>query len=191
MKNQKGFVTAEFMFAIIIATCLTIMTFALTLTLSTVETVQYFVFSAARAQAAGNISEAAQKAVAKDHYNKLIKNKTFAPLFSNGWFTADLNARSIRAGNGDNFKSDYDANRDTGQGVQVLFHAHLLELKMPLLGNVEDPNNQGFQAKIAALLIREISQAECYKYMEDRAQALKAFHPSQAPFATPWEDNGC
>jgi hypothetical protein len=198
MKNQNGFVTAEFMFAIIIATCMTILTFALTFTLSTVEIVQYMVFSASRAHAAANFDVDSQQKAARDKYNSLIGNKTFAPLFQNGWFEAPASKLEIRSGNGVNFEQEYSpTSRPAAQGVRVTFKANLLELKLPLVGDVTSPSGNGFEAKVNALLIREISQKECLEYMDQRVDSLWNLSPGiqrfryQSSYVTPWEDNGC
>ena len=195
IKNQNGFVTAEFMFAIVIATCMTFLTFALTFTLSTVEVVQYMVFSSSRAHAAANFDINAQQEAAKSKYTSLISSPTLAPLFSNGWFEAPVSKLEIRSGAGNNFNQDYEIFRDSGQGVRVTFRANLLEMKLPLVGNVTSPTGTGFETRINAILLREISQKECFDYMEARVPALVDLFPGLAKSAdvpkSIWEDNGC
>ncbi|PIS11226.1 MAG: hypothetical protein COT73_05100 [Bdellovibrio sp. CG10_big_fil_rev_8_21_14_0_10_47_8] len=202
MKNQSGFVTTEFLFAVIIAFGLTMLTFALTFTLSTVEIVQYTVYSAARAQAAGNFDVEAQKKTAQSKYEKLIAGNAFGPLFQNGWYTvskpSDL---EIRAGNGDNFEGDYRSSNyvsNTFQGVRATLVAKILEMRLPFVGSVT-PEDDGFKARLTGFLIREPSQKECFDFMEARKEALwtvdgqnrfSRFRKS-TDYAVSWEDNGC
>ncbi len=204
MLNQRGFVTTEFLFAIIIAFGMTLVTFALTFTLSTVEVAQYVTFSASRAHAAGNYDAASQKKQAQLKYDELMGNSEIAPLFTNGWFkiskSSDL---EIRSGSGDNFEKDYPvaqgSGRGTHQGVRMNLAANILEMRLPLLGNIT-PDGDGFKTKLSALLIREPSQQECYKYMELRKDALFDNGNFENRFTRfkksgnvpiPWEDNAC
>lgn len=201
MSQSGGFVTTEFLFAVIIAFGMTLATFALTFTLSTVEIAQYIVYSSARAQAAGNMNIEAQKKSAQLKYETLSLKSSFSNLFQNGWFTlskpADL---EIRSGNGENFEKDY-AGSDLAydfQGVRATFTANVLEMQLPLLGKIQPDDDNGFRTRLTAFLIREPSMQECNDFMEARKEKLwdydgagrfTRFKKSDAP--TPWEDNGC
>ncbi len=198
MKNQKGFVTAEFLIAIVIAFGLTVLTFSLTMTLSVVEVAQYVVFSSSRAHSAANYDVDAQKKAATNKFNNLMASPSLAPLFGNGWFT--ISQPEIRSGNGDNFEREYGGTdpRKNLQGVRATFKAKILEMRLPMIGNVS-PEDDGFAAKLNAILIREVSQQECIDYMNQRREFLwnfdgggrfSRFKPS-GDLPTPWEDNGC
>lgn len=202
MMNQKGFVTSEFLIAVTIAFGLTILTFAMTFTLSTVEIVQYIVYSTSRAHAAGNFDVTAQKAEARKKYKELISSPAFAPLFANGWFEISSEAQlEIRSGNGENFENEYAAsgNRKNLQGVRTTLKATVLEQRLPFLGRVTSEDD-GFKTRLNAIIMREVSQKECLDYMDERARALKTTlgggrfsslgNPTK-PVTTPWEDNGC
>ncbi len=202
--NQRGFVTTEFLFAIVIAFGMTMLTFSMTYTLSTVEVVQYIVYSSARAQAAANFDVDAQKKEARLKYGKLADSTELAPLFKNGWFeiskAADI---EVRPGNGDNFQRDYptrERGRPTYQGVRANFVAKILEMRIPLLGKVTPEDDNGFATKITALLIREPSQAECLEYMKKRKDQLFnnsnfenrfSGYSRSSDIPIPWEDNAC
>lgn len=207
MKNQRGFVTTEFLFAIIIAFGMTMLTFAMTYTLSTVEVVQYIVYSSSRAQAAANFDMDAQKKEAQLRYGKLANNPVLAPLFKNGWFEISTAAQiEVRSGEGDTFERDYPAGggstrtSPTYQGVRTKFIARILEMRIPLLGKVTPEDDDGFVTKISALLIREPSQKECLDYMKRRKDELfnsgsfdgrfTRFNQS-SDIPIPWEDNAC
>lgn len=204
MRNQRGFVTTEFLFAIIIAFGMTMLTFSMTYTLSTVEVVQYIVFSSARAQAAANFDIDSQKKEAQLRYGKLANNPVLAPLFKNGWFEiSNADQVEIRPGEGDNFQRDYPAaggGRPTYQGVRTRFVARILEMRIPLLGKVTPDDDGGFSTRITAFLIREPSQKECLDYMNKRKDELFDNGNFNGRFSrfkkstdvpVPWEDNAC
>ena len=86
MIGSKGFVTIDFMFAIVIGFSMVILVFAMTLTLSVVEVAQYVVYSAARAQSAGNVNPEAQVKAARDKYKSLIEDEVLEGLFSGPFF---------------------------------------------------------------------------------------------------------
>jgi len=197
-KRESGFITAEFLFAIVIAFGMSAIVFALTFTLSTVEIGQYIVYSAARAQAAANFDKASQSDAAKAKYSALLADKGLSSLFSNGWFTlSKVGDLEIKQGNGDNFSKDYDTgSRGDLQGVRAVFTAKILEMRLPLIGTIT-PDNGSFSAKLTGILIREPSEQECEQYMDQRAQELwnigdGRFQPyRKGDDTTPWEDNGC
>jgi hypothetical protein len=201
MGNQQGFVTTEFLIAIIIAFGLTILTFSMTITLSVVEVAQYVVFSSSRAHAAANYDIASQKKAAQTKFNQLISSQTLAPLFSNGWFEISKPAElEIRSGNGENFEKEYGGSepRKNLQGVRATFKAKILEMRLPMIGNVT-PEDDSFSTRLNAVLIREVSQKECQDYMEKRAAEMWTFDGANrfskfkknGNIPTPWEDNGC
>lgn len=197
-KKQSGFITVEFLFAIVIAFGMSAIVFAMTFTLSTVEVGQYIAFSSARAQAAGNFDKTAQSDAAKAKYSALLADKGLASLFSNGWFTlSKVGQLEIKQGSGDNFSRDYDSeNRGDMQGVRTVFTAKILEMRLPLIGTIT-PDNGSFSAKLTGILIREPSEQECEQYMDQRAQELWNIGDGRfqtyrkGDSSTPWEDNGC
>ena len=201
MKNEKGFVTSEFLVAIIIAFGLTMLTFSLTFTLSIVEVAQYAVYSASRAHAAANYNIEAQKKAAQRKWDQLITSPALRPLFSNGWYEISTSSQlEIRSGNGQNFEREYAGadSRKNLQGVRATLKANILEMKLPLVGNVT-PEDDSFSTRLNAILIREVSQVECMEFMAARQEALWNFD-GQNRFskfkkngnqAVPWEDNGC
>lgn len=200
-ESQSGFVTVEFLIAIAIAFGLTLLTFALTFTLSTVESFQYIVFASSRAHAAASYDVDSQKKAARNKYQKLIDDPAFKSLFTNGWFeVSKASDLEIKSGGPDgNFANDYSSsdNRGNLQGVRAKFTAHLLEMRLPFLGAVA-PEDNGFSARINTILLREVSYKECEQFMEDRKEALWQFGGNRfsrfkksSTIPTPWEDNGC
>lgn len=199
--SGHGFATIEFLFAIVIAFGLTMITFSLTMTLSVVEVTQYIVYSASRAHAAANFDVEAQKKAAQDKYSSLIQSPAMAPLYQNGWFQVSSPAQlDIRSGAGKNFEREYGGNapRQNLQGVRTTLRANILEMKLPLLGDIK-PEDDSFSTRVNAVLIREVSHSECLEYMEQRRESLWTFDGANrfsrfrktANLPTPWEDNGC
>lgn len=205
MSGQKGFITTEFLFAIVIAFGMSMLTFAMTFTLSTVEVAQYIVYSAARAQAAGNLDKQSQIDEARLKYDSLATDKKLSSLFSNGWFSISKKSElEVKPGSGGataNFGNDYQkGGYDTFQGVRTTFIAKILELNVPFLGKVT-PDDGGFKTRILALMIREPSHQECVEFMKERVVQFgsnPSFDSRFGPFLSkskdppiPWEDNGC
>jgi hypothetical protein len=201
--NQRGFTTVEFLFAFVIAFGLTMLTFALTTTLSIVEMTQYIVYSASRAHSAANYDVDAQQEAARQKYASLVNSATMAPLYQNGWFEVSAaNQLDIRSGDGRNFEREYGGNnpRKNLQGVRTNLRVKILEMQWPLIGSVKpEDEDAGFITRINAILIREVSHSECLQYMEQRKNDMWTFDGQNrfvrfrrtADLPTPWEDNGC
>lgn len=198
-KQNAGFVTTEFLFAIVIAFGMTSLVFAVTFTLAVVETTQYVVFSSSRAQAAGNLDVKSQTDAARAKYRSLVSNPALAPIFQNGWFSVSTPEKlEIRNSDNANFEKEYGSDsREVFQGVRTAFKADVLEMRLPFIGSVT-PEGDGFSTNIGAFLIREPSQAECIDFMKQRQDQIwklgggraEKFKGS-ATVSTPWEDNGC
>lgn len=200
LMSNGGFVTTEFLFAIVIAFGMTSLVFAVTFTLSVVETTQYVVFSAARAQSASNLNPDSQTAAARAKYESLVSHPALAPLFQNGWFSVSpANQLEVRNSQNADFSRDYPTNtpRQVFQGVRTVFKADVLEMRLPFIGSVT-PDGDGFSTRIGAFLIRESSQSECISFMRQRVEALwglgdgrMAKFKGSGSVDVPWEDNGC
>lgn len=199
IKSQSGFVTAEFLFAVIIAFGMTILTFAFTFTLSVVEVTQYALYSASRAHSAANYDKEAQQKQARTKYASLIQSQALGPLFNNGWFmVAKPDQIEIRSGDGTNFEREYAAssgNRHNMQGIRGFIVAKILEMRLPFIGNIT-PDDDGFKANLTAIMLREPSLKDCQEYMSQRADAVWSINGASkfrgaAGATIPWEDNGC
>lgn len=204
LSNSKGFLSADFLFSIVIASCLCAVFFSLSFTLSMVEIGQYIAYSVSRAHAAGHKTQEDQETAAKDKFASLQKNKVLAPLFSNGWF--EIGNLDIRGGGaagkefGDRYPKPSDGARGVPQtGIRLNFEAKLLDLKIPLLGPT-DPDGNGFKAFLTGLMIREPTTKECRDQIKDQRykailQLDKRFDAIAGPGSqkdyTPMEDNGC
>jgi hypothetical protein len=204
LANSKGFLSADFIFSIIIASGLCVVFFSLTFTLSMVEVGQYIAYSVTRAHSAAHKTQDDQEKAAKIKFASLQKNKVLRPLFNNGWFEiGNLEIRGAGA-NGKNFSDRYpkETNSDKGVpqvGIRLSFEAKLLNIKIPMLGPT-DPDGNGFKAFLTGMMIREPSAKECRDQIEnDRYKAIlnldKRFEQIAGPASerkyVPMEDNGC
>ena len=217
-RNQGGFLTVDFLFAITMAAGLCMLMFAFATTLSMLEISQYIAFSTARAGIAGHLDEDHQIAAAQAKFASFADPGQFpslAPLLKNGWFQVDAKSLDIRLGgtggtNGTDFNSDYgyETNALPQQGVRFRFHAPIMEIHLPFLGSIEDADS--FGANITGLLFREPTQSECQGSMVTNVRwtAIKALdssnrfqkalttvmsyqgHPSDNDYFG-FEDNGC
>jgi len=204
LKNSKGFLSTDFLFSIVIASCLCAVFFSFSFTLSMVEVGQYIAFSVSRAYSAAHKTQDDQEKAAKAKFTSLQKNKVLAPLFSNGWF--EIGNLDIRGGgDGDKDFSDRYPKEDSQvrgvpqTGIRLDFEARILDIKVPLLGPT-DPGQQGFKAFLTGLMIREPTAKECrdqiknqrYKAILDLdSRFSKIAGPGSQRDYVPMEDNGC
>jgi len=205
LANSKGFLSADFLFSIIIASGLCVVFFSLTFTLSMVEVGQYIAFTITRAHAAGHKTQDDQTAMAKAKFASLQKNKVLRPLFSNGWF--EITNLDIRGGGqdskdfGDRYPRTKANEADLPQiGVRLNFEAKMLKIKIPLLGSTD--NGSGFTSFLTGLMLREPSSKECFDQIrKERYRAIMALDKdrrfekiagaSSEQSYVPMEDNGC
>lgn len=201
MKSEAGFITMDFLFAIVITFGMSIVLFAMTYTLSVVEVTQYITFSSARAQAAGNKDVQTQIEEAKKRYTKLMNDRRVSSIFGTGWFEVSPVAQlDVRSGE-TNFAQDYPSSatgstREVYSGVRTNLHARILEMNLPLLGKLGE--DDAMTLRVNSFLIREPSAQECRDFMRQKADAVwniddnrfAKFRPPSTP-STVWEDNGC
>lgn len=195
--NSAGFITIDFIFALIAVFGLSTLLFALTFTLSVVEVVQYITFSSARSFYAAHLNVAKQKEMGVAKYQSLVKNKEFAPLFrAGGWFELKGGPGIEESLSGTWNELYPEKSNPTGKsylGSRVELVANLMNIRIPIIGNTGD---RPFKANVSSFLSREPNEDECMAFMEQRLERLLA-KPDFAGgesipktyFSTP--DNGC
>lgn len=203
MKSEAGIITADFLFAIAIAMGMFTLLFAMSFSLTVVEITQYVAFATARSASLANLDADDQRAAAITKFKNMVEDKKspLFPLYHNGWFTLSKPEElDVRQGTGvpggKNFSQELAGGSDSKHlfmGVSIKFVAHLLHLKLPLIGQIGDEN--GFSTFVNAILIREPTMRECLKFYEDRRSELKNLASGSA-FYNPvnymrMEDNGC
>jgi hypothetical protein len=203
LANSRGFLSADFLFGIVIASGLCALFFCLTFTLSMAEVGQYMAFSITRAHMAGHKDQEAQEAMAKAKFASFQKNKALAPLLTNGWF--EIKNLVIRGGGpkgqdfGDRYPRGAAGEPNIPQtGIRLDFEAKILKGSIPMLGATG--GNVEHKAFITGLMIREPSAQECLEQV--RHQRYKAILSLDKRFEkiagsaseknyVPMEDNGC
>lgn len=198
VSNERGLITIDFIFAFVLVFSLTILLFALSLTLSVIEITQYITFASARNYFAAHVSQEAQTDLAKRKFDQLVKLPVFRPLFKGEWFR--LSSPEVGREADQRFQQEYPDNLagPTGTvfaGVRVTLTAKVLEMRIPFFGPTFDQED-GFTTRISTFLAREPSTQECVEVTLRRYNFLRTLDPR---YATPPEigyadrmgDNGC
>lgn len=203
LRNDKGLVTLDYLFAFVLVGGFSMLLFALSTTLSTVEIVQYITYSSARNFYAGHVSPQRQYDAAQKKYNELVSNEVLAPLFRNGWFQLDqrtLTIGSITRTNPDFQIYTQAANHNLFHGTVVYLTAHVLDFNVPFFGATTRNNEggrgkEGYGAYIGSYLGRETTFLECENFMKTRWGAIRnlagEYSQANAQLVYVPSDNGC
>jgi hypothetical protein len=209
MNNSRGFIAAEFLFSIVLAAGLCIVLFSLTFTLSMAEVAQYIAFSASRAHSAAHVDQDQQEKMGQDKYKELLNTSALKNLFTaddSGWFqvskTADIRGAGANGKTFEDYENNSIADRVPQVGVRFDFKAKILNMKVPMLGSTTgEGTDDGFTAKVTALLIREPTQKECWELqVKERYKAILSLDSRYSKLdrngdavyrAAAMEDNGC
>lgn len=169
IKNNRGILTAEFIFSMVLASIMIIILLATTATLSVIEISQYIAFSVARSYSVASLNESVQDTNAHAKFTELVSNKVLAPLFNpdSGLFT--LSNLDLKNGGGDsnvgnNIFSDYytsDPEKLPFTGVRLTLTATLLKRKFPLLGSTTNGSQDNLSTYITAFLFNEPNTENC------------------------------
>lgn len=205
MRNQKGFITIDFIFALVLVMGFTGVLFKLMFSLSVASITQYVTFATARNYVAGHVTPQLQEERAILKYNELVSHPVFKPLYSNGWYAIDAKpdigdiSRLIPA--------YQQSNGDLAQqfwGAAVRFNAKVLDFNIPFFGSTSPETNgsgEGFTATLGSYLGREVSESECLEFVSQRWRVIRSLSSASggAPYNTgssesgymPIADDGC
>jgi hypothetical protein len=202
LRSQSGLVTLDYLFAFVLVGGFSMLLFALSTTLSTVEIVQYITYSSARNFYASHLTPKRQFDAAQKKYTELVSNPVLSPLFRNGWFILDQ--RTFTIGSVTKTNPDFQSYRQADEnnlfhGVAVYLEAKVLDFNVPFFGPTtrinEGSGKQGYGAYIGSYLGRESTFAECEELMKTRWDAIKSLDSSysqaNAQFVYVPSDNGC
>ncbi|MDZ4662799.1 MAG: hypothetical protein SGJ18_14395 [Pseudomonadota bacterium] len=172
-KHSAGFITVDFIFALITVFGLSTLLFALTFTLSVVEVVQYITFSSARSFYAAHLGKEKQKEMGIKKYQSLLANKVFAPLFrAGGWFELKGGPgfdESLSGAWNDVYPGNSNPTGKAYLGSRVKLVANLMNIRIPILGNTGE---KPFAANVSSFLSREPNEDECMAFMAQRLNFL-------------------
>ncbi len=200
IRNEKGFLSLDFIFALVMVVGFSIVLFAVTFTLSIVEITQYISFASARSFYSGHFTMRDQIDMGSKKFGELMEQPPLKPLFRRGgWFeiqvpegpVGDYNA--IYQGKG--LPSARDAYSYYGSRIKLV--ANIMDLKFPILGSTSDQPG-AFSANVASYLSREPTEQECREGFEMRryqgilslSNTYKAPSNDGSGFAV-MMDNGC
>ncbi len=198
LNNNRGSLTVDYMFALVlvIGFCLVIMAFSTTLV--TVEVVQYAAYAGARRYFAGNLCDGeqtrcadSQQAAGQAAIQSVLSNSVIAPLVQNGWFTIGDNSGPFYVGQ--NVASAYPSfgqaaslsqpYHDTFDGAVIPFQANILAFQIPGFGQTIKANyagnkGGGFTVDINSFLGREPTFDECKSFWDNRWQQIQKLNSS-------------
>ena len=193
LQNERGVLTLDFIFALVIAFGFTTVFFALALTLSMVEVTQYISFATARCYVGAHETIGAQQALAQNKYKELMAVPVFKTLFATGWFK--LGSPTVGDFNSEYPQANTGVDSATFSGARIKFTPNVLNVTLPFLGSTGADSNTGV-ANISTYLMREVSTTECREdFDRNRFVKLKALAaeykgaPAQSSPVMP--DNGC
>lgn len=203
MKNQAGFITVDFIFAIVLIMGFTVLLFIVSFSMTVASITQYITYAAARNYVVAHLDQATQEARAEAKYQELIHNKVFKPLYANGWYLVD---KKSNIGDHTKIIPGYDQGSQGVNefwGVGTHFVATILDFKIPFFGATapdSDGSGAGFKTYMGSYLGREPSADECIKFTNARWEAIRNISVSngtaysQGTSSTgyfPMTDDGC
>ena len=198
LNNERGLLSVDYLFAFVMVFGFTLLLLAISISLSVVEIAQYISFSSARAYYAGHVNEDAQNQLGKEKLNQLLQHRAIKTLFRQ---TGLFEVESQAVGRHDNIWQDNkvgDANEyiNLFQGTRLGLKIKMLDFRIPGLGSTSG-DGQGFRARVASYLSREVTYQECHEFVRQRwsyiqehvingrwPQKIKAMYQ-------PIVDNGC
>jgi hypothetical protein len=200
LKNEKGQLTLDFIFALTIAFGFTFVFLALSFTLSMVEVAQYATYAASRAYMGAHQTKSLQEQAGAAKFNQVIALPVIASILKAGWFKIGQPTFS-------NFGQNYPETSSENQnlvfvGAQVPFQAKVLNVQLPLLGSTATQSSTG-KATLNSYLMREVTSEENETIFDQQrasqimqiqgapyGQAQQATQGQSAPAWIP-TDNGC
>lgn len=194
MNNQRGLITVDFLFAIVLILGFASLLFVLSFTLTVASVTQYITFAAARNYVTAHLDQDTQEKRAVAKYKELIGNSVFKPLFANGWFQVDAEPNV-----GDQTKIIPGYVAATGGvnqfwGVGTRFVAKVLDFKIPFFGSTapdSDGSGSGFKTYMGSYLGREPSADECIQFTAARWTAIRKLTVSNgAAYSVGTSDQG-
>jgi len=197
IRNERGIITLDFIFALTLAFGFSMVFFALSITLAMVEITQYIAFATARSYSGAHESQGQQVDLGLQKFDEIMSYPVFKNFYGLDWIKisppqlADFN---------EDYPQDSSGTSDSASftGAKIHFHAKILNLRVPFLGQTVTNTKTG-HADIAAYLIREVSTEEC----RERFNRVRYDHLKQinSRGATPYAatignaivvtDNGC
>lgn len=203
IRDQRGIITVDFMFSIVLILGFASLLFVLTFTLSIASVTQYVTYATAHNYSTAHIDLKAQEARGQMKYLELLGNPVLKPLYTNGWYKVDAQPFL-----GDLTKAvpgwaDATGGVNEFWGAGTSFTAAILDFKVPFFGSTNpegDGTGSGFKTFLSSNLGREPTEAECIQFTAARWAAIRNLQVSGgASYSTgtsangyyPMTDDGC
>ena len=196
-RGDGGFITADFIFAIVMSFSIAMLFLGFAAALAMVEVAQYMTFAASRVYMGAHEEEAKQAELGSAKLKELLETKTFKALLSSGWFVIDAKGTKFA-----DFSEQYPENDGSDNkifvGARVPIDIKIFHLRIPFLGITTEDTNVG-KATLNSYLMREPTSKECRDFNVQRYQKLRALnHNGTSPYqqapdgkAKLITDNGC
>lgn len=194
IRNERGLITVDFLFSMVLILGFSALMFVLTFTLSMASVTQYLTFAAARNYGVAHVDRATQEARGAAKYQELVNHPVFKTLFTNGWFKVDAQP-SI----GDHTKivPEYASAAGAANkfwGVGTSFTAAVMDFNIPFFGSTApdgDGSGEGFKTYMGSYLGREPTTEECLQFTGARWAAIRNLQVSGgASYSTGTSANG-
>lgn len=162
LRNERGILTLDFIFALMLGMGFTMVFFALTLTLSLVEVTQYMSYAVARTSWAAHETRTLQIDIGNQKYAELRNRPVFKAIFGRGWFRLPAQPDFGNPNTGFNAEYDSDPADDNATfiGARLRIEARILDITIPILGSSKTDSQTGF-ANVQTFLGREVTTTEC------------------------------
>ncbi len=200
-ENEKGSITIDFLFALVLVAGLSTVLFSLSITLTVSSIVQYMTFAAARNLNAADADSATQGQQAREKFSNLAQSRVLAPLFVGTWFELQNPDFYGQPGNLQSFRPEFNyQGQDVGQadefiGFAVTFYARVLDFKIPFFGSTTDEGNgsgDGFKTEIGSFIGKEPSAQQCENFNQARWRAIRRLNVGNgnADYSTNTQETG-
>lgn len=201
MRNsQRGFLTVDFMMAMIVTLGCMMLLLRVTVSLISVQMAQYIIYATARAHSAGDLTEQDQVSAGVLKYKNLLSNAGIMAGFLKPGVTIDKTPVIDNFNNLYQPRPEYDGNAESGTpfvGARTEIKLSRLGFSVPFLGRTADADEE-FKAYVNAMLFREPSNEECRRFFQPtRYQTILNLDPrfgrasGSATDYVPMEDSGC
>lgn len=175
IKNNRGALTLDFIFAMVLVGGMTAALFTLSLTLTVAEVGQYISFASARNYFAAHINKDAQEKSGEQKFLQLMQVKAFKNLYKGDWFSLTYMGSKDFAGTMPQAEA-----RDVYSGTRLQFVSKVLKFEIPFYGSTGN-SDSGFKSTISSYIGREPSFEETLLFEQMRWEYIKRLGYSSLP----------
>ncbi len=191
LKDERGILTLDLMFALVLVTAFTVILFSMMFTLSLTSVAQYISFASARNYSLAHFDPDEQRTRAEATFERLMEEPELAPLMNGSLFRIT----SFEANDFNDLFEPDGPNARVFHGVRMEILSGMLNFRIPMFG-ATTTSDRGFRATVNSYLLREPTNQECKEFFANRYEQLartvtSAPVPTGASFDGVMIDNGC